>query len=80
MTMTIITWVLTALSLAGTVLVIRRRVEGFYLWAFTNIGWVVVDIEAGLYAQAALFGAYLALSVYGVWEWRREAAFLKKED
>lgn len=80
MSMVVLTWALTALSLAGTVLVIRRRVEGFYLWAVTNIGWVAVDLNAGLPAQAALFGAYLALSVYGVWEWKREAAFLQKED
>lgn len=71
MSITILTWMLTALSLAGTVLVIRKRVTGFYLWAATNIGWVFVDFKADQPAQAVLFIAYLALAIYGIWEWKR---------
>lgn len=60
-----------AISIVGTVLVIRKRLSGFYLWCISNVAWVFIDIEAGLYAQAALFVGYLGLSVYGVYEWKK---------
>jgi len=65
-------WLMTALSIAGTVLVVRRRPKGFALWVVSNVGWVVIDWRAGLISQAALFVVYLALSLWGIWEWRRE--------
>lgn len=70
---TVITWLLTAISVAGTFFVIRKKTVGFGFWVVSNIGWVYIDIKAGLTAQAVLFVVYLALSVYGIWEWKREA-------
>lgn len=67
----ILPWALTPLSLFGTLLVTRRRAEGFILWCVSNIGWVIVDYRAGLNSQAALFGAYFLLSAYGVYEWKK---------
>lgn len=72
MLINILPWALTALSLAGTALVTKRRAEGFILWCVSNIGWIVIDYRAGLNSQAVLFIAYLALSVYGIWEWTHE--------
>lgn len=67
-------WFLTALSLYGVVLNIRKRRECFYVWGVTNASWAVVDFHAGLFAQAALFGVYFALAIWGVWEWRHHNA------
>lgn len=62
------TWLLTALSITGTVLVVRKRALGFALWTLSNVGWIWVDYRAGLTEQAVLFAAYLALSLWGLWE------------
>ena len=68
----ILTWGLMFLSVAGTLLVIRRRISGYYLWVVSNIGWIAVDFHKGVYAQALLFFVYLALSVYGIWDARND--------
>ena len=36
-----ITWLFTAVSLAGTVLNVRKNILCFYLWAVGNIAWLV---------------------------------------
>lgn len=65
-------WIITILAIVGVVLNIKRRIEGFYLWTMSNIGFVVVDYNAGLYAQAVLFMVYTGLSVWGIIEWRKK--------
>ncbi len=72
--MEIVAWIITALSLCGVVLNIRRRRECFYLWSVSNIGWVAVDFHAGLYAQTALCGIYFVLSIWGIWGWKDKDA------
>ena len=67
----LITWILMFLSLFGTVLNIQKRPACFYVWGVTNLGWMLIDIGAGIYAQAALFAIYLGLSIYGAWHWGR---------
>jgi len=64
------TWVLAALSLVGVVLNIRKQRACFALWLATNATWAVVDLHAGLPAQAALMAVYAALAVWGWFAWR----------
>ena len=68
---TAITWTLAILSLAGTVLNVQKRPEGFYFWIVANVGWVLINWGAGIYAQACLFAIYLLLAIYGAWLWSR---------
>ena len=35
------TWLFTLISLAGTVLNVRKNILCFYLWAVGNIAWLV---------------------------------------
>ena len=70
--LTVFTWIITAMSLWGVWLNIKKDKRCFYIWIVANFGWIAVDIEAGLYAQAALFGIYSLLSVYGLVEWSRD--------
>ena len=65
-----IAWLLTILSLIGVVLNIRKRRECFYIWGATNFGWVIIDYQAGLYAQSFLFIIYFILALWGIYEWR----------
>lgn len=68
----LLTAALTALSIVGVILNIRRIRACFYVWAVTNFCWMAVDFYREIYAQAALFLVYFALAIYGAFEWRRE--------
>lgn len=68
----VITWIVSALALTGTILNSNRNKSGFYLWLCTNMFWTVVDFRAGLYAQSALFGAYTLLAVKGLITWTKK--------
>ena len=64
-------WMLTAASLVGVVLNIKKNKACFAIWAVTNAAWAVIDYTAGLKAQAALFAVYFCLAIWGLVEWRR---------
>lgn len=64
------TWLLAATSLLGVALNIRKDRRCFALWLATNATWAVVDLRAGLPAQAALMAVYAGLAVYGWVAWK----------
>ena len=66
---TTLTAILTALSLLGVVLNIKKHVACFYIWTFTNASWSIIDFYSGIPAQGFLFLIYTGLAVYGVLEW-----------
>lgn len=68
--MTYFTWILTVLSIIGVILNIKKHHRCFYIWAFTNASWAVVDAIQGIYAQTALFAVYFGLSIWRIWEWK----------
>ena len=65
-------WVLVAMSLAGNIFVIQKNVMGQWLWAFANVGWIFFDLYKDAYSQAALFAAYLVLSIWGIIAWSKQ--------
>ena len=67
-------WLVSAASLAGVWLNIKKNRLCFPIWTATNASWAAVDWLHGLYAQAALMAVYCALAVYGTWAWRKEKA------
>ena len=68
------TWLIAALALLGNVLVIRQRREGFALWIVTNAWLIWHNVGIGEYGQAAMFGAYLVLAVWGWLAWTKAEA------
>ncbi len=66
------TWVMALLSLVGVVLNIRKDKRCFYFFGIANVGWIVIDFSAGLYAQVLLFVVLTGLSIYGYVVWARE--------
>ena len=64
-------WLLTALSLVGTALNVKKRIACFYLWTVVNIAWVFVDFRQELYARSVLDGVHLAFAVWGIWDWTK---------
>jgi nicotinamide riboside transporter PnuC len=67
----VIPWTLTALSILGAILNIKKRRSGFAVYTVANLGWVAVDIYHEIYAQAALFVVFTGLSTWGWIEWGR---------
>tara|TARA_Y100000310_G_scaffold247602_1_gene253221 strand:- start:11231 stop:11443 length:213 start_codon:yes stop_codon:yes gene_type:complete len=65
-------WVITALSILGVVLNIKKKRICFLIWAGTNMAWMIIDYKEGIYAQSALMGVYFLLALWGLWEWRRK--------
>lgn len=63
-------WLVTLASLIGVVANIKKKRWCFAVWLVTNSIWCVYDFLLGAMAQSALFGVYVMLAVYGLWEWR----------
>ena len=63
-------WIVSVAALIGVWLNIKKNVACFWIWAFTNAAWLVVDVKHGIYPQAALMAVYLVLSIYGIYKWR----------
>ena len=68
-----ITWLFTAVSLAGTVLNVRKNILCFYLWAIGNVAWLGFDVASGLFSRAVLDTVHLAFAIWGIFAWRNDA-------
>jgi len=67
-----LSWILVFLSLAGNVFVIKKNVVGQWLWATSNIGWVIFDVSIGAYSQACLFMVYTGMCIWGIIAWSKK--------
>lgn len=59
------------LSIAAQILLARRRIENWVLWIAVDLIAIPLFLAKGLWATAALYGVYLALSLWGLIDWRR---------
>ncbi len=66
------TWDFTAISLAGTVLNVRKNILCFYLWSVGNLAWLGFDVASGLYIRAVLDIVHLAFAIWGIFAWRKD--------
>lgn len=65
-------WSLTAISLYGAYLNVRKKWMGFLLWAIVDVLWAIYDWYIGEYAQAFLFLCYFYLAAWGLKSWFQE--------
>ena len=70
--MNYIAYIVTALSIVGTVANSFQKRWCFVVWAFTNSFWSVFNIINGSYAQAILYAFNLAMAFIGLWKWRKK--------
>lgn len=66
-------WTITARSLVGTGLNVKRRISCFYVWMVVNAAWIGVDACQRLWARMVLDLVHLAFAVWGIVSWRRPA-------
>ena len=69
--MTVLYWLIAAVSITGVLLNIHGRRACFALWALSSATWTVADLAHGLPQQACVQAVYFVLSVYGLLRWRR---------
>lgn len=63
--------VVAVFGLVGQVYISRLNAFGFICWTVSNTAAIVINLHVGTYVMAAMFTAYLGLSLYGLWSWRQ---------
>ncbi len=63
---------LTALCFLAQYLVALRKIENWWLWIFTNAGYVFVYLKKDLEPYVILYAAYLVMAFVGLREWNRQ--------
>lgn len=64
---------ITAASIAAQILLALRRTENWVLWIAVDVVSIGLYLWRGLYPTAALYVAFLVLSVLGLQQWRKAA-------
>lgn len=65
-------WTAVVLSTIGIIFNVKQRRICFLLWLVANVLWIIVDVEKGLYGQAALFVLYTGISIWGWFDWKKK--------
>lgn len=72
MVWTILSWIMSAVALAGTVMNAEMSIYGFLFWLVSNLYMVIRFAYIGEYAQATLFIIYFLLAIRGIVVWQRK--------
>ena len=67
-----VTWFLTAISLIGTVLNIRKNILCFYIWFVGDVLWFTFDFTQGTYGRSILDFVQVILAVCGIFSWKKD--------
>lgn len=65
----IFTYIVTTLSISGSILNSRQNRWGFVVWGIANMCWIGVDLSRDIYAQAFLYTVFIGLNIYGWINW-----------
>ena len=65
------TWFLTAISLSGTILNVRKNVLCFYIWLIGDILWCTFDFTQRMYGRSLLDFIQIILAICGIISWRK---------
>ena len=68
----ILSWIMSGVGLAGTVLNAEMNVYGFIFWLVSNAYMVVRFAYIGEYAQMTLFFIYFLLAIRGIIAWNKK--------
>lgn len=61
-----------SLSVAGSYLMARRKIENWFIWMIVNVLYIWLLFSQNLWASSLLYLAYLLLSVWGYFLWKHE--------
>ena len=66
-------WLVAAASIIGCILNVKKLKESYIIWTATNIAFATYNWYIGSYAQSVNFIACLCTSVWGIYEWYKNA-------
>lgn len=69
---TILSWIMSAIGLAGTLMNAERNKWGFAFWLISNLYMTIRFFVIGEYAQSALFFVYFLLAIRGIFSWTQK--------
>ena len=72
MVWTILSWVMSAIALAGTFMNAERNKWGFCFWLISNLYMTIRFAVIGEYAQSTLFFIYFILAIRGMFSWAKK--------
>lgn len=75
----LLSWVLVIMSIIGNFFVVKKNVVGQWIWAVSNLGWIIYDLYIANYSQASLFAIYFAMCVWGIITWSKAFSFQKNQ-
>lgn len=64
-------YIITLLSVVGTVANSLQKRWCFWVWLCTNAFWVVFNVISRSYAQALLYAFNFAMAILGLCRWKR---------
>lgn len=65
-------WLAAIMSIAGNVLVVKKKAAGFAVWTLGNAIWIALAAVRRDWPQVALFVVYSALNLWGLVAWRKQ--------
>jgi hypothetical protein len=66
-------WIIAIVSLIAAIMNIYKIKWCFLLWGITNLAWMIYDIHIGANSQAALWGIYFFIEIWGLREWSKNS-------
>lgn len=63
---------LTVASIAGQMLLTRKKLDNWLLWIVVNLFSIVLYVKVGIYFTVLLYVLYLAIAVQAYFAWRKE--------
>lgn len=66
-------WIVTMISLIGSVLNARKSKWCFYIWILANTLWLIYDVYIGLYSRAALDIMQTIICISGIIYWKGDS-------
>lgn len=69
---TLMSWLMSAVALFGTILNAERNIYGFLFWLVSNLYMTIRFAYIGEYAQSTLFLIYFILALRGIVAWRKK--------
>lgn len=70
--MNYISYIVTAISITGTIANSFKKRWCFYLWICTNTFWSIYNLMLNQYAQSLLYLFNLIMAVVGLFKWKKE--------
>lgn len=67
-----LSWIMSAIALAGTLMNAERNKWGFAFWLISNLYMSIRFFVIGEYAQSALFFIYFLLAIRGIFSWTKK--------